>query len=209
LRALSNYLVKDDMASLKYLWANRAKFPLSDTNFYKAWGKRIFSLQELISRNRKRNNLVKRGALIHEKAEIGEVQLEGNCRNLTVGELSFLGKVYIALHDKVVIGKRVCINDGVEILTASHDVSDPEWKQVRAAIIIEDYTWIGTGAMLLPGIRIGHGAVVGARAVVTKSVEPNTIVVGNPAKPTRKNRSSVLNYNPSEFLAANRAWLIG
>ncbi|WP_439883537.1 acyltransferase [Pontibacter sp. MBLB2868] len=106
------------------------------------------------------------------------------------------------------IGEKVCINDGVEILTASHDVTDPQWRPISGGVIIEDYAWIGTGAMILPGVHIGYGAVVGAKAVVTKSVAPRTIVVGNPAKPTYKMRCDNLNYNPCEFLASNRAWLV-
>ena len=58
-------------------------------------------------------------------------------------------------------------------------------------------------------VRIGRGAVVGARAVVSKSVPPGAIVVGNPARPVPKSRCEEFSYNPCEFLAANRAWLLG
>ena len=75
--------------------------------------------------------------------------------------------------------------------------------------MIEDYAWIGTGAMILPGVCIGRGAVFGAGAVVSKSVAPGAIVVGNPAKPISKSRCEIFDYNPCEFLAANRAWLVG
>ena len=197
------------MASFNYLWKNRAQFPIGSTRFYRAWGKRLFSLAELARRNRSRSRLVKQGATITQTAEIGQADIEGRIKLLSIGEESFLGRVKIALHDEVIIGNRVCINDGVEILTASHDVYDPEWKHVKNKIIIEDYAWIGTGAMILPGVVIGKGAVVGARAVVSKSVLPGNIVVGNPARPITKKRTEELNYNPCEFLAANRAWLIG
>ena len=62
--------------------------------------------------------------------------------------------------------------------------------------------------MILPGVYLGRGAVVGAGAVVSKSVTPDSIVIGNPAKPINKVRTQVLGYNPCEFLAANRAWLV-
>lgn len=120
-----------------------------------------------------------------------------------------MGRVTLNIHDEVTIGNRVCINDAVEILTASHDVADPNWKEIKAKIVIEDYAWIGTGAMILPGVTIGRGAVVGARAVVGKSVAAGAIVVGNPAKTINRSRCKELNYNPCEFLAANRAWLVG
>ena len=196
------------MASLKFLWQNRVSFPTNSKGFYRAWGKRIFSFPELIRRNKRRMALVQRGAQIHETAELGEVNIGGHKSNLAIGAFTFLGKVNVALHCPVIIGSRVCINDGVHILSASHDVSDPKWNLVKSSIIIDDYVWIGIGAMILPGVHLGRGAVVGAGAVVCKSVAPGNIVVGNPAKPISKVRSELLDYNPCEFLAANRAWLV-
>lgn len=197
------------MASFRYLYTNRAKFPPGSNKFFRAWGKRLFTLGELIRRTRQRSRLIKKGAVIHETAEIGEISIAGAINFLSIGSETFLGRVTLNIHDEVKIGNRVCINDGVEILTASHDVSDPSWKEVKAKIIIEDYAWIGTGAMILPGVTIGAGAVVGARAVVSKSVDAGSIVVGNPAKNINRLRCENLNYNPCEFLAANRAWLAG
>ena len=52
--------------------------------------------------------------------------------------------------------------------------------------VIGNDVWIGTEAIVMPGITIGHGALIGTRALVTKDVEPYTIVGGNPAKPIRK-----------------------
>src|SRR5690606_26766536 len=97
----------------------------------------------------------------------------------------------------------------VEIFTGSHDVDDPHWKLLTRRVQIDDYAWIATGAMILPGVHIGRGAVVGAGAVVSKSVPPGAIVVGNPAKPISRTRTIDLNYNPCELLAANQAWLRG
>ena len=117
------------MASFKYLWINRAKFPIGSNKFFRAWGKRFFSLNELLGRNKKRSQLVSKGAIINETAEIGETDIQGKINLLSIGNNSFLGRVKIALHEQVEIGKNVCINDGVEILTASHDVYDPEWME--------------------------------------------------------------------------------
>ncbi|MGF9758190.1 type B chloramphenicol O-acetyltransferase [Microvirga sp. 0TCS3.31] len=52
--------------------------------------------------------------------------------------------------------------------------------------VVGSDVWIGTEAMIMPGVQIGHGAVVASRAVVTRNVEPYTIVAGNPARPIRK-----------------------
>jgi acetyltransferase-like isoleucine patch superfamily enzyme len=197
------------MASFSYLLARRAVFPFLSRAFIRAWAKRLFSFPELIRRNFKRFSLARQGAQIHETAEIGEVRITGNLKRLVIGESSFLGRASVALHADVKVGANVCINDGVQILTASHDVSDPLWRQVASAITIDDHCWIGTNAIVLPGVHLGRGAVVGAGAVVSKSVAPFAIVVGNPAKPLVKRRTEDLRYNPCEFLAANRAWLIG
>lgn len=197
------------MASLGYLWNHRASFTFGSKAFIKVWAKRVLSFPELLKRNHRRLKLLRKGAKIHTTAEIGDVSIVGPKNNLTIGSYTFLGKVYIALHEQVTIAERVCINDGVEILTASHDIMDPKWKHIKKKVIIEDYVWIGTGAMILPGVKIGRGAVIGARAVVSKSVESGMVVVGNPARVIDKNRCVELDYNPCEFLAANRAWLIG
>lgn len=197
------------MASFYFLWKHRAKFSIGSKLFYKAWAKRLFSLPDLVSANYRRALLQLKGAKIHETAEIGKASIAGHSHFLSIGQESFLGRVSIALHDNVIIGERVCINDGVELLTGSHNVNHPKWEQITGKIVIDDYAWIGTGAMILPGVQIGRGAVIGARAVVSKSVPAGAIVVGNPGKPILKKRCVDLNYNPCEFLTANRSWLLG
>lgn len=52
--------------------------------------------------------------------------------------------------------------------------------------VIGNDVWIGSEAMFMPGVRVGHGAMIGSRALVTRDVEPYTIVGGSPAKPIRK-----------------------
>ncbi len=66
-------------------------------------------------------------------------------------------------------------------------------------VIIGDRVWIGYGALILPGVKLGEGAVVGAGAVVTKDVEPFTIVAGNPARKIGERTKELryrLNYDP-------------
>jgi maltose O-acetyltransferase len=197
------------MASLKYLWLNRRKVDFRDKQFFVIWAKRLLSLKDVISRDVRRKRLIRGGATISSTAEVGVAQFDGKLTHLIVGDNSFIGRAKIALLDEVIIGKNVCINDGVVVLTASHDLNDPHWQHKKAAVQIDDYAWIATEALLLPGVHIGRGAVVGARAVVSKDVAPYTIVTGNPAKPIPKNRTSTLAYNPTEFLAADVAWLKG
>ena len=80
------------------------------------------------------------------------------------------------------IGKNVCIGEDVRLITGSHDVTSPHFNLVTRPITINDNVWIATGAIVLPGVTIGEGAVVAAGAVVTKDVEPWSVVAGNPAK---------------------------
>ena len=197
------------MASFGYLWSNRAKPPFGSIQFVKAWAKRIKTLPSLLQRNFSRRKLQRNGAHVSATAEIGEAVFEGNYEYLVVGDFSTIGKAKIMIHDSLIVGNRVVINDNVNIITASHDVSSPSWTTISAPIVIEDYAWVGMNAIILPGVTIGSGAVVGAGAVVAKNVAPYTIVVGNPAKPVSRTRTQSLNYNPCALLASNRAWLTG
>lgn len=64
-------------------------------------------------------------------------------------------------------------------------------------MVIGDYVWLGPRCMVLPGVTVGEGAVVAAGAVVTKNVEPYTLVGGVPAQKIA-GRTKELNYNPAE-----------
>lgn len=110
--------------------------------------------------------------------------------NITLGK-SFYANFDCVLLDvnPITIGDRVLLGPGVHIYTASHPV-DPEirrtFKELGKPVVIEDDVWIGGGAILLPGVRIGQGSVIGAGSVVTKDVPPRTVAAGNPCRPIRK-----------------------
>jgi maltose O-acetyltransferase len=80
------------------------------------------------------------------------------------------------------IGDHVYISPGVWILTDSHDIEDPLFREILAPVTIGDYAWVGSRAMVLPGVTVGEGAVIAAGAVVTRDVAPYTIVAGVPAR---------------------------
>ncbi len=82
----------------------------------------------------------------------------------------------------LVIGDNVSISAEVCILTADHDVNSPDFAGRTRGVRIGDYAFIGTRAMVLPGVEIGRGAVVAAGSVVTRDVPELTIVAGCPAK---------------------------
>ena len=81
----------------------------------------------------------------------------------------------------IFIADDVQIAPGVTLLTANHDIHHMNILKT-APIHIETGAWIGANATLLPGVTIGAHAIVGAGAVVTKDVAPQTVVGGNPAK---------------------------
>ena len=80
------------------------------------------------------------------------------------------------------IGRNVGIAAEACILTAEHDLQSPEFSGREEPVIIHDYVFIGTRAMILPGVTIGEGAAVAAGSIVTKDVAPYTIVAGAPAR---------------------------
>jgi maltose O-acetyltransferase len=88
-----------------------------------------------------------------------------------------------------VIGDNVVVAPKVVFLKDNHRSDDPgrpigEQGNTDVALpVIEDWAWIGERAIVLPGRRVGKGAIVGAGAVVTRDVEPYSIVGGNPARP--------------------------
>lgn len=85
------------------------------------------------------------------------------------------------------IGNDVFIGPKVNLITINHDVNpDNRSATYGRRIVIEDKVWIGINSTILPGVRIGYGAIVGAGSVVTKNVEPMTIVASNPARVIKK-----------------------
>lgn len=85
------------------------------------------------------------------------------------------------------IGDRALIGHDVVLATLNHPLDPAKRSSLEPAPIhIEDDVWIGSGAIVLPGVRIGRGAVVAAGAVVTKDVIPMTVVGGIPAKFIKK-----------------------
>jgi acetyltransferase-like isoleucine patch superfamily enzyme len=81
------------------------------------------------------------------------------------------------------IGQHVSISPDVTILTASHAVNDPAFRVEVRAVAIEDHVWIGTRALILPGVTLGRGCVVAAGSTVSRDVPPLTVVAGVPAVP--------------------------
>lgn len=89
------------------------------------------------------------------------------------------------------IGNCVDVAQDAQVWTLQHDYNSSDYRATGKPVTIDDYAWIGARSIILPGVTIGRGAVVGAGAVVTKNVDPFTVVVGVPAKPIAKRNSNL------------------
>jgi maltose O-acetyltransferase len=111
-------------------------------------------------------------------------------QNIHIGDHVYLNYLCTILDtNEVHIGNHVMIGPTVQIYTSAHHLQAEtriQGWEVAKPIVIEDNVWIGGGAILLPGVRIGRNAVVGAGAVVSRSVPANTVVAGNPARVIRE-----------------------
>lgn len=88
--------------------------------------------------------------------------------------------------DHITVGRYAVISQGAHLCTASHDHDSAGFELVTAPIHIEENAWVAAEAFVGPGVTISKAAVVGARAVVVRSVDERAIVVGNPAKVIRQ-----------------------
>ena len=107
--------------------------------------------------------------------------------NLTMkSKASIAEGCWIYALDKIILGENTCISRDVYILTGTHDVCSKNFDLIVKPVYIGDACWIATRSIVLPGISIGNGSVVAAGSVITKNVEPWTVVGGNPAKFIKK-----------------------
>lgn len=115
--------------------------------------------------------------------------------NIRIGKNTYInGGVFQAVSGtSIEIGENCIISYNVNMRTDSHIFSSVDvpmtFQGIEAkSIVIGNDVWIGYGVYIMPGVRIGDGAIIGAKAVVTKDVEPYTIVGGIPASLIRKRK---------------------
>ena len=118
-------------------------------------------------------------------------------RNIFIGNDVFIGHGanFSSSESEIKIGSKVMFGPNVSIITGDHNTSvigeymfDVKEKlpENDLPVVIEDDVWIGTGAIILKGVKVGSGSIIAAGALVNKDVPRNSIVGGVPARLLRK-----------------------
>ncbi|SDS44504.1 maltose O-acetyltransferase [Halopseudomonas litoralis] len=124
-------------------------------------------------------------AKVGVKAKAHGKVTSGNFKNIKLGEgVVFNPGVYIQARGAVVVGSRVVFSRNVSVFDAGIDVESLRGHITKSVVIGSD-CWIGANAILLPGVTLGNGVIVAAGSVVTKPVNDNVVVAGNPARVIR------------------------
>jgi len=117
----------------------------------------------------------------------GKLIIRGS-NNIEIGNYSRLSEgVVLNARDKIKIGKYCHISSYAQLHTGGLDLTRPYTSRphISKPIIIEDGVWVCSGAIILPGVKIGEGSVIAAGAVVTKNVPPYELWGGVPANKIR------------------------
>ncbi len=102
--------------------------------------------------------------------------------NLAVGDWSAVGEDALIYNlGPVTLGRKVTVSHRAHLCAGTHDYTQPDLPLLKPPIEVKDQAWICADAFVGPGVTVGEGAIVGARAVAMKDIAPWTIVAGNPA----------------------------
>ncbi|HYC48811.1 MAG TPA: acyltransferase [Burkholderiales bacterium] len=121
-----------------------------------------------------------------------------NPGNIVIGAgCSFSNHVILDAHDRIEIGSNCMLANQVVVATATHDYSLEQMntRVITKPVVIGDNVWLGIGATVLPGVRIGSGTVIGAKSLVTRDIPANSIAYGVPARVVRS-RSAPAGHDP-------------
>jgi len=104
-------------------------------------------------------------------------------RRIRIGDHTAINRnCYLDGRAGITIGSSVSISPEVYVMSLSHDAQSADFRPVGREVVIEDYVWIGSRAIVLPGVTLSKGCIVGTGSVVTKDVPPYAVVAGVPAK---------------------------
>jgi putative colanic acid biosynthesis acetyltransferase WcaF len=123
------------------------------------------------------------GARVGREARVHQSTVIYMPWNVELGDWSAIGAgVFIYSLGRVRIGQRATVSYRAHLCAGTHDFTDPTLPLLKPAVTIADDAWVGTEGFIGPGVTVGRGAIVAARAVVVKDVEPFTVVGGHPAR---------------------------
>lgn len=116
-----------------------------------------------------------------------DLMISGDIRKFKIHSTSHLKSgTFIECSGGVVIGKYFHVGKGLTIFSTKHNYKSTRFipydeNDIAASVVIDDYVWIGANVSIVPGVRIGEGAIVGMGSVVTKNIPSGAIAAGNPA----------------------------
>lgn len=107
--------------------------------------------------------------------------------NLVVGDEAAIGEdVLIYNLGKIEIGDKATLSHRAHLCAGTHDYECASLPLIKPPIVIGAQSWVCADAFIAPGVTVGEGSVVGARAVATNDVADWTVVAGNPARVVKK-----------------------
>ncbi|NDK32646.1 sugar O-acetyltransferase [Nesterenkonia haasae] len=192
------------MSSAQYSQDERSNYErLRAGDWYKADAEvleKAFAAQQLAHRY---NVLTHEGCTSEAQAllaeligELGQdVQIRAPLRvdygtHMSIGDRTFVNTGLVALDvAPITIGSDCLIGPNCQLLTPTHPLEAgprrDKWESAEP-IILEDNVWLGGGVIVCPGVTIGENSVIGAGAVVTRTIPANVVAVGNPARVVKK-----------------------
>ncbi len=105
---------------------------------------------------------------------------------IRIGREAFLNGCHLSAKESLDIGNRVWIGIGSRVFDADQHDLDADRRERIAPVRIGDHCWIAADVSILRGVELGEQCVIGTRSLVTKSLPPHTLAVGNPASPSGK-----------------------
>lgn len=164
-------------------------FPLSDRSARALWGVAytlLFRPTPVFMHGWRRWVLRRFGAVVGRGAHVYPGARIWAPWNLEVGEeAGIAGGVVLYSQDRISIGRRAVVSQGAHICAGTHDYETTGNPVVTRPVHIGDHAWVAAEAFVHPGVVIGEGAVVGARAVVTEDMPAWTVCAGHPCRPLK------------------------